>query len=757
MKKVYILLWALCCASMAQAQNTPRAPKLSPLTRQYVQAIKLQGATAAPQGYMYKKHADGKLYVPAIIKVQAAAMGQVQEQLQMLGATIGTKAGDIWTVHVPYEKVIAFTQITCIAYIQVDEPAEPMMDVARQTTRVDSVHGGYNLPMPYTGKNIVMGVIDFGFDYNHPTFFDTTGSAYRVKRVWELNTTGTPPSGYTYGHELTTDATIQAQGTDNAEQSHGTATGGIAGGSGYGSPTNGQRFRGVAYESELVLVGVRRDSIGQQWMEGGFSDFIDGINYIFTYASSQSKPCVVNISWGSQSGPHDGSSLFNQACDNLSGPGKLIVMSAGNEGTERIHIAKNFTATDTMVRTFITFSDQSYKRTWIDIWGDTAKTFCANVTLYKNGVAGNTTGFFCIDDQTHNMYLLGDNGLDTCYVSFITESATYNDKPRMTVTLFNKSADSMAIAVKGTSGAIDMWDEYYYYGYKYKYSSEFESLGTLGFVNGNNASTVSDMGSAESVLLIGAYASKNIYIDINGVTQDYSGYVQTGRLVPFSSRGPMANGKISPFITAPGLTLATAMSSYDTSHTPTGSSSGMVVYEFTHPVNSKKYYYSEFIGTSASAPVASGIVALMLQAHPTLSPAQVKSAIAGTAIEDVSTGNLPAAGNNHWGHGKINAYGAVKRAIELLKVSSYSGRKLDCVVFPNPNTGSFWIDYTGNGSEQLTITVLDVTGRTVFTKVWNTNTGLNRTQIDVNQLPKGPYIVQLQAADGQMQAKMTLQ
>ena len=117
----------------------------------------------------------------------------------------------------------------------------------------------------------------------------------------------------------------------------------------------------MAYESDMVLVGVRRDSIEQDWLEGSFTDFIDGINYIYTYAASVGKPCVVNVSWGSQSGPHDGSTLFNLACNNLTGPGKILVMSAGNEGEEKIHLSKTFTPTDTLLNTFLTFSSNKYK------------------------------------------------------------------------------------------------------------------------------------------------------------------------------------------------------------------------------------------------------------------------------------------------------------------------------------------------------------------------------------------------------------
>lgn len=737
---------ALCLTLGAAAQHTStQLPKLSPLTRVMVRDIEKAGGTTIPSGYMHRQ-INGKAYVSGLIKVNDQTA--VDADLDKLGVLIGTKAGDIWTVQVPAEQVIAFTNVRGISYIQVDEPTRPTMSQARRTTLVDSVHYAVDLPWPMTGLDVVMGVIDFGFDYGHPAWFDGQGNNYRVKKVWELNTSGTPPAGYSYGHEITGDAAIQAQGTDNTIQTHGTGVAGIAAGSGYG--TNNLVQKGVAYDAEMVFVGVRRDSIGDQWRSSSFTDFIDGVNYIFDYADDVNKPAVTNISWGSQSGPHDGTSLFCQACDNLSGEGKIIVMSAGNDGQENIHLSKTFTTTDSVINTYVTFSDDTVQRTWVDVWGDTSETFCAQVTLYENGVAGNTTGYICIDDNLHELYVLANGGQDTCYVNFITSSSEYNNKPRITLDIHNRSDDSVHVSVKGASGAIDMWNEYYYYGYKYGYSSVFESLGDPDAVDGNTNSTVSDMGSSESVLLVGAYASKTNWTDINNSPWSYSSYVTTGDIVPFSSRGPMADGRISPDITAPGLTLQTAISSFDTRYTPTGLNKQQVVSSTNF--NGKTYYYAEFTGTSASAPVASGIVALMLQANPRLTPQQVHTMIGNNAIQDNFTGALPAAGTNTWGKGKINAWKAVKAAHQANNIYEFAGEELDCILYPTPNNGSSTIYLKAKATEQLIIKVTDITGRTIHAEQWSVTAGDNTKTLNLNTAP-GIYTVNIASAKGSVSIK----
>lgn len=745
MKK--LLLSVICCflAASVFAQAIMHTPQLSPFTRKYLHDIKNERQYSSSE-YALRKLADGKTYLRAMIKVADAPLALAG--MESLGALVGTKAGNIWTVHIPADQAEAFCNLNGILYIELDQPVYPKLNVARQTTHADSVHNGINLPQAYTGKNVVMGVLDFGFDYNHPTFYDTTHSQYRIKKVWELNSIGTPPAGYAYGNEITDTTLIKAQGTDNALQMHGTSTAGIAAGSGFGSTPQTNRFRGFAYESDLVLVGVRRDTIAQQWMQGSFSDFVDGINYVFDYSTSVSKPAVVNISWGSQSGPHDGSTLFNQACNNLSGPGKIVVMSAGNEGQEKIHLSKTFTPTDTVLNTFLNFTSNVYKRTWVDTWGEAGKTFCASVTLYHNGVAGTSTGYYCIDDSIHDVNLIASNGIDTCVVQFITSASTFNGKPRTTVDIYNKSADSVAVSIKSNDGTIHAWNEYYYYGYVYGYQCSFDSLNQNWAVSGNNVSTVSDMGAADSVIMVGAYCSKSNFTDINGNSWTYNGYVLPARIVPFSSRGPMADGRIKPDITAPGLTIATSSSSYDTSYTPTGSNSALVIKSYFDATLNKTFYYSEFSGTSASAPCVAGIVAMMMEVNPNLSAKQALDIIAATAITDIYTTALPPQGNNTWGHGKINAYQAIKTLLIQTGNYTYTGEMSECLLYPNPAKNYATLSYEAKGYEDLIIELVDIKGSIIQCSNWNVKDGMNEHKINLENLSSGSYVVKVTSAKG---------
>jgi hypothetical protein len=67
--------------------------------------------------------------------------------------------------------------------------------------------------------------------------------------------------------------------------------------------------------------------------------------------------------------------------------------------------------------------------------------------------------------------------------------------------------------------------------------------------------------------------------------------------------------------------------------------------------------FSPFFGTSAAAPHLAGIAALILQARPSYTPAQVKAAIFNTALDNMATGI-----DRDSGHGIVNALAAVQYA-----------------------------------------------------------------------------------------------
>jgi minor extracellular serine protease Vpr len=144
----------------------------------------------------------------------------------------------------------------------------------------------------------------------------------------------------------------------------------------------------------------------------------------------------------------------------------------------------------------------------------------------------------------------------------------------------------------------------------------------------------------------------------------------------FSSRGPaLETEAIKPEVTAVGTDLYTAGQSYD----PNGDMydpSGFTV------VN----------GTSFAAPMVAGVVAMVQQLHPNLTPSQLKSAVVntanGSAVGDYdSNGNPVNAGVETTGAGLLNAQAAVQTNVTI-----------------EPSTLSFGEIGSGPASQQLTFT-----------------------------------------------------
>jgi subtilisin family serine protease len=301
--------------------------------------------------------------------------------------------------------------------------------------------------------------------------------------------------------------------------------------------------------------------------------------------------------------------------------------------------------------------------------------------------------------------------------------------------------------LKSIDGTINMWNSFVsntsgYYG-------AFVSNGRSWAVNGDREMTISDIAASKSVITVGAYASKLNFTNVSGQNLGYTGYVAKGDITPFSSHGPTADGRIKPDIAGPGMTIASALSSYDTSFSSTGQSYLFVVNVYHNPNNNRDYPFGQLSGTSMSSPAVSGIVAMMLQIKNDLTPDEVKDILAQTAIRDGFTGTLPPGGNNFWGNGKVNAYGAVKQVLFLLTgIKTDVETDLKCELYPNPNNGNFILKYSADKSENLSIEIFDIHGKSVCNYEWLVNDGENKMEIELQDKSKGIYFTKVASEKG---------
>ena len=163
MKKLFTItvcsLWFLFCS----AQHS--RIKCSPQTRLLLDQIKSHdGFFNLPKSTVVHTF-NNKTYLSGLIKVNNSFF---DSQLNSFGILIGAKAGTILSVQIPMEQMNSLINLFSIDYLELDVPAYPTLDNARIDTRVDSVHSGYGLTMPYNGEGVVVGIVDVGFDFAHP-------------------------------------------------------------------------------------------------------------------------------------------------------------------------------------------------------------------------------------------------------------------------------------------------------------------------------------------------------------------------------------------------------------------------------------------------------------------------------------------------------------------------------------------------------------------------------------------------------------
>ena len=703
--------------------------KLSPDTRVLVSTLKSKDGDM--NNFRIRSMGSQK-YVSAYVYLNDSSG---EKELENLGVKVNTRTSEIVTALIPVDRIEAVAALEAVKYVQIGTKVHQLMDKVRTATMADSVFAGHDLPQAFMGTGVVIGVIDGGFDYGHPAFYNLDKNAFRVKRVWNQNDQGgTPPEGFTYGTELKTEEEILNAGCDRNDATHGTHVAGIAS----GADTLKNTYFGVAPDADLVFV-----SMSKQNQAASNVEISDGIKYIYDYAESVGKPCVINMSLGTHVGPHDGTSSFDKIADILQGKGKLLVGAVGNEGDKLMHVSKTFGENlKDSLSTFIQFIPGIAAGN-IDIWGDEDMKFTLQFHVYKTSTNKICKYFDIIDvsdpdgnEVLHSLSMAKDYVKGTIHV--VTEISPINNKPHAYISLGVSAVDGdcyVAISIKPqTPGSVNVWTE--------AAMTTFDNYYVPGYVKGNNSSTAGEIGgSGKKIISVGAYTSKNRYNDFSG--QAYSTKEKLDRLVSYSSCGPTPDGRMKPDITAPGSMVASAISNYYRS---------AVV---ANKVNwqGEEYIYGFMEGTSMAAPCVTGILATWLQASPDLTPERVRRILKETAIRDSYTGEIPD-GDNKWGFGKINAWEGIKAVLLPDGIEMVSSSNIPGIVIMQSGE-SCRILFTKELGETFVL-VYDLNGMLVHRLNMGKTTAGEELSVNLGDLSKGLYIVKVQSNQALATSKISV-
>ncbi|MEG0668444.1 MAG: S8 family peptidase [Clostridium sp.] len=206
-----------------------------------------------------------------------------------------------------------------------------------------------NIELNLTGKGVLVGIIDTGIDYLNEEFMDRYGNT-RISAIWDQTIpskdyeTKDIPFGKLYTREEINEAIkLKQSGGDpytivasKDEDGHGTHMAGILGAS-------GKSMRGIAYESEFVVVKLLRSSFLGNIIDGdiytyGTEAIIPAIEFMSKYKKEVNKPIVILLPLGTTFTSHRGKSLLDIYIELVtSKTGIVVVTGTGNEGINDNH------------------------------------------------------------------------------------------------------------------------------------------------------------------------------------------------------------------------------------------------------------------------------------------------------------------------------------------------------------------------------------------------------------------------------------
>lgn len=643
-------------------------------------------------------------------------LAKVSEQydrsnLESRGILVGSKIKNILSFKCPLNELSTILEDQNFAYIELAGKIKPSLSRVPADVRADSVWIGFNLPEGYTGKDVIIGVQDWGFDYSSPMYYDTLLTDTRILAAWDqFKESGPPPTGYAYGTEYSTSTELINAGSDTSNiysyATHGSHVAGIAGGSGAGTI-----YRGMAFESNFLFATFLVDE----------SAVLDSWEWMYNKASAEGKRLVINMSWGLYHMQSlDGTSLLSQALDNYSNQGVVFVTSAGNNGGEDFHIKKDF-ASDSLLTRINFYNSSTLSTLWgqsIHAWGTPGESFSIGIKVLNTSNALLEESPYYSTAATANYvdsFLV--IGTDSIFFNLSCDAAyPTNGRPQARLRVKRASGTyRIVLKAKAPSGTVHFWNVTELTSDVGNWGMPFSSLGS-GYTAGDESNGIGAPACSYSAISVAAYAA-NFYTS--------GGTLAGGARASFSSVGPLINDTIKPDISAPGIQVGSSMSSYtDAAYTSIASIN----------FNGRTYDFARLSGTSMSSPAVAGVVALILDANPTLTPAQVKSIIIQTAREDNHTGTLPPEGDEFWGHGKINAYHAVQLALGVVGTAEIE-QDFDWSVYPNPASETISLKGLEDGTFS-SLLLLDLNGAVVV----KSNPSI---QISVDGLTPGVYFARI--------------
>ena len=675
--RMAIVLLGLAFLTPGLSRPEPKKPHVDSMLRRMIKAsekaVREHGrpdAVAADEMAFFTKvvAADARGGTPRV-RVRLQLDDAARSAIETRGIkTFGTMPGFASAI-VPFDRLSELSEIEGVERIQAVRIPKLELDLSKPESGSTGVATTYGA----SGQGVVYGNIDSGLNFTHQDFRNPDGTT-RIKYLWNQDTnscTGLPPGGaFPYGclyNEAQINAALTGGPAINAPDAdgHGTHTTGVGAGNGRGTggtpPRPAETYVGMASQADIIFVKIFPEPTDANGCADCFG-ISDAMDFIDAKAAELGKPYVINMSFGSQYGAHDGSDIDEITIDTLTGPGKpgkATVKSAGNERGHRIHFSGTVAQGQTIIHSLVLPAYTPLPGAFNDtvawtVWYSNGDTLTVRITDPTSGACGtgvlsvqlttgggsvsttslnNSSGTMIIDDSTSPL----PNG--TRFFDAEIDDQVTNRPP---------CAGTWTFQVTGTTitagGRYDGWIWYNGFG-----SAGAEALWTLASTDQTNLLSVP--GSAFNTTTVGAYVTKPSWLAADGNTYQWNPVPANNTLASFSSPGPTRDGRLKPEITAPGFGVSSTLS-IDATPLPAGD----------QPLLMPDTVHWILPGTSFSAPHVAGIYAQLLSMNPTLDAIQLRQIIMSTARTESPVTPVP---NNDWGMGKVGALQAANLVSSL--------------------------------------------------------------------------------------------
>ncbi len=536
-------------------------------------------------------------------------------------------------------------------------PRRPLLNLANNWVKAGVARNLTGL----SGKGVVVGIVDTGFDPRHPDFRNPDGTT-RVAWVLDLsrNPTGKhaalensfgcdskeSPCAVYSAAELDEMIAADSKQLPRDAFGHGTHVGSLAAGN--GSSTSPPKYSGVAPNATLVMVRVTRSDDGSIFDP----DVVLATRFIFDRAEALKMPGVVNLSLGSDFGGHDGTAALEQSLSEFVGagrPGRAIVVAAGNSAGVYTNVSKAYPG-PFGIHTEVHVPRASDVR----------------VPILSPPVPGPTTRasiFVWIASRAEDDLRVGLDDSDGELVPPLSRGESGSvERSGLTATVLNQESGSSSPIPVGVPGAVIVLDGTWKSGETFAVrlqgrgsaslwvQSEGDltpgagSTGAL-FPRALKEGTIGIPATGSALIAVGATLNRSTWLDRGGnaVRIDTFGSVKPkdDSAAFFSGVGPNALGQVKPDISAPGAFVIGAMSNL----VDPGLNGGNGLFAGTATCGDQKNclvvddFHAVTSGTSMAAPIVAGAIALLLERRPTLTQPELLALLQAGARR--SRGNVP--------------------------------------------------------------------------------------------------------------------